>query len=785
MADVSHRMLVLSGALVVSLSACLGSGHDTTLEMLVLIAPTLADSELLELSGCGSDVGNAASKILDARYQWRSLFKPGTTADHVRQFFVNEHVFYQQVNDRWAGTQTVSLRDQIMFLDRLAGDVDVELDEFVSRWERAVFQWKLPGGLALGTLIRHCAGAIRDHDDDLHFQFLTALESLLRRGAAFSVRGYTGREAADFLPFAAPEYVAALEISPVIGSLRMHDVGDDDIVAVQRIIDGTEGHMSRYDNWNEHNLMVAVEHGWDVNGKHPLLIGLTWFDLFITKAQKRSSGDALHAILNGIDFGLDVERIVAERTEKLVREDDADGETLEWQFEKLLDKILPLAADPTETFVNLWGKYYHTLTAPNRFIDHIVVCSQQIAQTPLFVSSWAHDIAVRLLRLQMPVSCLDHIVRLIEPGTPLISGVGSTILRDYDLCDHRHPLSDLHAFAGTAHISIVRTALQSADPVTKRTILHQHCMSIAVLEWIQDRADPQWFLSTLLSRTPPCLDYWLFTKSGSLRYDNDVLGLIHSFRAATGLKSTPLHVIVANHCSSRSQTYLHTSKRVMRHLYTLHGPAINAVDELTQVWVDDHLSLPGLAFALLCRLVMAPQFTEPYRLISTRIFAANNGAYLLELCEVHQWTPLHFAVAIPSLHAYVLDILEAARQTGNLDTVLFATDNVGRTFLHVAAERWTDCQAHPDYNGAAKAFKYVIRVIVQHLVRLAAAPVNVFGLITGRDAVDGTGWSVLQRIRVALDADRRETKHPDYDTAFLQELVQTVFRITHSSGGTW
>ncbi|XXQ36264.1 Uncharacterized protein PBTT_06198 [Plasmodiophora brassicae] len=486
----------------------------------------------------------------------------------------------------------------------------------------------------------------------------------------------------------------------------------------------------------------------------------------------------LYSLLDAIDIGLDVERIVAERAEKLVREysDVVDEDAAYMQLEVLLGRVLPLVADPTETFVNLWAKYYHMVTMPIRLLELVVPYAVKMAPAPAsVVSSWAHQVVVRMLRLQTPIRQLVNVIGWMHPGTHLLSGIGSSILRDYDLCAHADPVGDWNAIASAASDDVVRQALASADPISGRTTLHQHCMTVDVLHWIRGRADPQWLRAALMTTTVStrtCLDLWLVGQDGSMRPEDDVVGLLRAYSALAGLESTPMCVVVAERCSVRTQTYLHVSQRIQRWLYLLGGPGtVHAIDELAQqAWpaVDDP-STPGLAFALLSRLLTSPA-VETYRRIRARVFAANNGAYLqAHNAEVLQWTPLHFAIALPSLHAYVPEMLETALEVGIIEQVLVAKDALGRTFLHVAAESWANCLAHPRYHDDGKAFKDALTRAMQIVMKptTLASLVDAFVLLAERD---GSGWTIQQRIRQALDSER-QTK-PDAATVFLHALVR-------------
>ncbi|XXQ36262.1 Uncharacterized protein PBTT_06196 [Plasmodiophora brassicae] len=785
MGNAGLRILILTATLV-SLSLC--GEHDEQDpvhdQAFLKNVPFMDDSDLLRLA-CDPnavwEVVNTARQLLHDRQQWRAMFKPGSTSDTVRQFFLAEHVLCRDsgLNDCWAasvfaGRPQIYLRDQIMFLDRLASVPNVEPCDFVSYWQRAVFRWKLPGSLALGTLIRHYAIVVHHHDDRRRFRILTALKRLLEGGATLSRRGDWGLQTPVTVPPPLVSEPVSTEISPLLELLRVHKVEDDDITIVRRIIDKTDGLLARCDNWDEHGLLMAVERGFDLNGDDPET-GLKWFDMQMQNLGTAIEPIRLSTISMSIGFGLDVERAMAERTERLVRQSGASNEPLLVLLETLLINVMLVAADPTEAFVNLWGKYFHMIAVPSPVFDHVIVREQALAPERFAVTSWAHDVAVRLLRLQLPIGHLSDVRRLMDADTTLLSGIGSSILLDYDLCAHPNPLIDLNDIVGSVHLNIVRHALQRDDPISGRTILHKYCMSAAVLEWVRQRADPHWFVAALRTRTTSmesCLDYWLFEKDGSLLHDNHVIVRLRGYRRLADLEAEPLSVVVAEQCSSRTQTYLHLSDRISRAIYLFDGPAVDAITGFAETWATPHLP-PGAAFAMLSCLLTSLS-TAPYRRIRRHVFAAEYGAFLLEHCNVHQWTPLHFAVAIPSMHEYVPDILEAAVQTGITDSVVFARDGLGRTFLHVAAESWMHCQARPRYREAGTAFKRVIVVILQFVMKLPQPSPLAYAssLLTVRDAVDGTGWSVLQRLLVTLDSER--DKKPEHDTGVLQEFVRLV-----------
>lgn len=788
------RILMIAVLNFASMALCAGPVRDLPADIFLTIAPNLNDVELMNLGLATKSywsMADMARDVLHDRRLWYAMFKPGVTRNVVRQFFLTEHEVYRELNDQWAGsimslTRKVPARNRIMFLDCLASDIDLPDDEFVSRWERVLFQWNLPAGFAIGTLIRNFALGLKQRDDRRCRLALAALQPLLGRGARFSSHLVPPAGPVDVIQPQLPRQTI-IEFGQLITVLRNYKFREVDIVSVVRNAVNPKLAIAFGGRQLAYQLTLdegAVERGFDINGKDPET-GLPWFDVHMKILETHPHRLKTILLLRRIDlFGIDFERIMAERTDKLARETKLNDRAREQQVRDLID-ILKLASDPTETFVNLWGKYFHMMTMPTKILNCVLTPQLKKAYaTPFIVSTWAHDVAVRLLRLQIPVSHLRNLLKFMDPGEALISGKGASILREYDMCINENPLDDLNALVANASNDDLRQALQDTDPISGRTLLHQHCLTVDVLNWIGDRADPQWVRDTLVSQTSSrafgnCLDFWLVDKHGCMGYDGDIMNLLSWFRNATGLVSETAVSVVFKHCSLRTLTFLHLSRRIVRTLYALSTKTKKLIDDIAQSRCTEAIRhRPGIVVPLLVHW-LTTACPATYRFIMTAL-TANAGILLTaQLLPAARFTPLHVATAIPSLHEHVATITEAAIQMRELN-VLSAKDAFGRTFFHVAAQSWAHSQTSSCYRQDGYAFKQVLTNTLQCLLNRTSLDA-VTALVTIHDAIDGTGWTVLQRMRAALDHESEDES--DHHSAFLHRLMQDASLQTSGLAG--
>lgn len=195
----------------------------------------------------------------------------------------------------------------------------------------------------------------------------------------------------------------------------------------RRITGNRVGTVTLRVNLDERHLISAVHHGFDMNRRDPDT-GLTWFD--VNMAHLHTDWRPVQATAFGSDWHRFRPRSRAD-CDATYSETRAGMTRSDWSITWLI-KILPVASDPTEAFVNLWGKYYHMAT----MLVHLVIVQLQMvsAAGSFAVSEWAHEFLI---------------------------GVGSNILRDCDLYANLDPAEDFSAKAGFAPNDIVRQALRA------------------------------------------------------------------------------------------------------------------------------------------------------------------------------------------------------------------------------------------------------------------------------------------------------------------------------------
>lgn len=616
--------------------------------------------------------------LSETQESWHALFEPETSPDFLFEFLsLQRRRRHERAIAEYAAMciqrGVIPLRQQIRVLDDLFdADPDMPYLEWQSALDCLVNHWKLPGGYAMGIALRRATtldlyGRVhrqRAHDG---FCFLVSTGTQFSQGQGIS---------SDNVDVLMRERRLPTSFNP-----------DDDITAslfslIDEKLPSEDSFLSR----------LALQYEVQCDDDVALLIALAERGLNINSGERGTDEcclsraifehrlrDAIGMIMIGADFELEDAGFWETSVPKPI---DDDAVTL-------LTTMVSSAIDPAKVFAN----FFVMLSLP--VSDELLVLAWE-HQTQLNPENWAHSILVHLLtgNYHGPI---DDVLPLIGTPGSVFEGVGKAILLDFQLC-RPTALDDLYQLSAMTTREVLIQALELTNNSSGRTILHTTCMTVDVFRWIRQRVSPSWLAKALATKVggQSCLDLWFL---GDTLLQAVPLIDAYAQHVEQRDRNNSLYDIVVASCNEETLTTLADDDATLSHLY-------RSATASSQPYLHELLLSPSRERVLALLSTMPPPVRN--RLLHVLLMEIAIGAVrpgkesatlIADLCSFENgrllrtqwpsdgWTPLHRAIAHPSLHYLIPSLVRLVVTVYDLYDLLFVRDNNCGTFLHVAIAR--------------------------------------------------------------------------------------------------